>query len=77
MPIIRHNPAGMYPHYRSYSHAIEVPTNSRLLIISGLNSYLEDGVTMPESFEEQGEIIWQHLGTILQSAGMTYSSLSP
>jgi enamine deaminase RidA (YjgF/YER057c/UK114 family) len=75
MPIIKHNPDGLYPPYRSYSHAIEVPTNARLLIISGLNGYLEDGVTMPESFEEQGEIIWQHLGRILAEAGMSYQNL--
>jgi 2-iminobutanoate/2-iminopropanoate deaminase len=75
MPTIKHNPDEMYPPYRNYSHAIEVPTNSRLLIISGLNGYLEDGVTMPESFEEQGEIIWQHLGTVLQSAGMMYDNI--
>lgn len=75
MPIIKRNPEGVYPQYRNYSHAIEVSTNSRLLIISGLNGYLEDGVTMPESFEEQGEMIWQHLALILASAGMTYENL--
>lgn len=30
---------------------------------------------MPESFEEQGEIIWQHIGTILESAGMDYQDI--
>ena len=30
---------------------------------------------MPDSFEEQGEIIWQHLGTILHSAEMEYGDL--
>ncbi len=76
MPFIKHNPAKMYPQYQSYSHAIEVSSNSRLLIISGLNGYLDDGKTIPESFEEQCEIIWRHLGTILDSAQMTYSSQS-
>jgi 2-iminobutanoate/2-iminopropanoate deaminase len=75
MPITKHNPAKMYPQYRNYSHAIEVSAGSRLLIISGLNGYLEDGVTMPESFEEQGEIIWQHLRVILEDAGMTYDNI--
>jgi len=46
-----------------------------LLIISGLNGYLSDGITMPDSFEEQGDIIWTHLGTILQSARMDYQDL--
>ena len=30
---------------------------------------------MPETFEEQGEIIWRHIGTILKSAGMDYQNL--
>jgi enamine deaminase RidA (YjgF/YER057c/UK114 family) len=75
MPVIKHNPEKLYPQYQSYSHAVEIRGDSRLLIISGLNGYLQDGKTMPESFEEQGEIIWQHLGTILESAGMNYTNL--
>lgn len=75
MSIIKHNPATMYPQYHNYSHAIEVSSNSRLLIISGLNGYLEDGKTMPETFEEQGERIWKYLGEILESAHMTYNNL--
>jgi len=75
MPVIHHNPTSLYPPYRSYSHAIEIQANSRLLIISGLNGYLADGKTMPESFEEQGEIVWMHLGATLASAGMGYQDL--
>jgi 2-iminobutanoate/2-iminopropanoate deaminase len=75
MPIIKHNPEGLFPPYRNYSHAVEIKGNSSLLIISGLNGYLSDGQTMPESFEEQGEIIWQHIGTILKSAGMNYENI--
>ena len=75
MPIIRHNPEKLYPQYQSYSHAIEISSNSRLLIVSGLNGYLQDGQTMPETFEEQGELVWTHLGTILASAQMTYTDL--
>ena len=68
MLITRHNPAQLFQQYRSYSHAIEVSGNSRLLFISGLNGYLPDGTTMSDSFEEQGEIIWGHMGVILKSA---------
>jgi 2-iminobutanoate/2-iminopropanoate deaminase len=75
MAIIKHNPAELFPQYRNYSHAIEVSNNSRLLFISGLNGYLEDGTTMPDTFEEQGEIIWGHIGVILKSAGMTYENI--
>ena len=75
MPVIAHNPAGVFPPYRGYSHATEIRGDARLLIISGLNGYLGDGKTMPESFEDQGELIWQHLGTILRAAEMDYRNL--
>jgi enamine deaminase RidA (YjgF/YER057c/UK114 family) len=67
-----HNPEGVFPPYHSYSHAVEIKGPGSLLIISGLNGYEADGTTMPDSFEEQGDIIWQHIGTILKSAGMDY-----
>ena len=75
MPVITHNPARVFPPYRCYSHAIEIRGDSRLLIVSGLNGYLADGTTMPDSFEEQGDLIWQHLRTILRSAEMDYHDL--
>ena len=74
MPVILHNPEGVFPPYRCYSHAAEV-RDARLLVISGLNGYRSDGKTMPESFEEQCEQIWQHLGTILRAARMDYGDL--
>lgn len=73
--MIKHNPEGMFPPYRSYSHAVEIKGGSRLLVISGLNGYLPDGQSMPESFEEQGEIIWQYIGKILRSADMDYQDV--
>ena len=75
MPITNHNPAKLFPQYRNYSHAVEVSSNSRLLFISGLNGYLADGKTMPDSFEEQGELIWEYIGVILKSAGMSYGNI--
>jgi len=75
MPVIQHNPDAVFPPYRGYCHASEIRGDARVLIISGLNGYLADGVTLPESFEAQGEMIWQHIGTILRSAGMDYRDL--
>lgn len=75
MPIIRHNPPELFPQYRCYSHATEIHGESRLLFISGLNGYPADGTTMPDSFEEQAEIIWTHMQTLLRSAGMTVRNL--
>ena len=73
--ITRHNPAGLYPKYPGYSHAVEVGSGGRMLFVSGLNGYLVDGKTMPESFEGQCRTIWGHLATILGSANMTYKNL--
>lgn len=75
MPMIKHNPKDLFPQYRCYSHATEIRGDARLLIISGLNGYLADGKTMPESFEEQAEVIWTHIQTILRSAGMDLQNL--
>lgn len=75
MPIKRHNPASLFPQYQNHCHAVEITGDSRLLILSGLNGFLQDGQTMPESFEEQAELIWQHIGAILESADMTYENI--
>lgn len=37
MAVIKHNPEGLFPPYRSYSHAVEIKGDSKLLIICGLN----------------------------------------
>ena len=75
MPVIAHNPDGVFPPYRCYSHATEVRGDARLLVISGLNGYESDGSTLPESFEDQADLIWRHLLTILRSADMDYENL--
>jgi 2-iminobutanoate/2-iminopropanoate deaminase len=71
MPTLQHDPDGVFPPYRAYSHATEVRGDARLLFISGLNGYESDGTTMPEAFDDQAELIWRHIRTILASAGMT------
>jgi enamine deaminase RidA (YjgF/YER057c/UK114 family) len=75
MAVVKHNPDGVFPPYRCYSHAVEITGESRLLIVSGLNGYVDDGKTMPESFEEQADAIWNHLRTILLAADMDLQNL--
>lgn len=75
MPIRKHNPLEVFPQYRAYSHGVEVHGEARLLFVSGLNGYEADGRTMPEAFEAQAELIWQHLRAILRSAGMDVRNL--
>src|SRR5437773_3381020 len=73
--MILHNPKNLFPPYRNYSHAVEIKGGSSILFISGLNGYFPNGIDMPDSFEEQAELIWQHIGTILNSAGMSYQNI--
>ena len=75
MTIIKHNPEKLFPQYRNYSHAVEVAADSRMLFISGLNGYLQDGRSMPDSFEGQCNIIWGHIGEILKSTNMGYNNI--
>lgn len=75
MPITKHNPNSVFPQYRNYSHAVEVKGDSRVLFISGLNGYRVDGKTMPDSFKDQAEQIWQHIGNILASAEMDFDNI--
>jgi 2-iminobutanoate/2-iminopropanoate deaminase len=75
MPLIKHNPPELFPQYRCYSHAMEIQGDSRMLMISGLNGYLADGKTLPESFEAQAEVIWTHIRTLLHAAGMDLHNL--
>ena len=75
MTIKKHDPKGLYPKYPGYAHAVEVAGGARTLYISGLNGYESDGKTMPESFEDQSELIWRHLGAILATAGMGIGNL--
>jgi 2-iminobutanoate/2-iminopropanoate deaminase len=75
MSFAAHNPADLFPPYRGYVHGLEVPAGSRLLFISGLNGFEQDGTTMPESFDDQAELVWSHIRSILRSAGMEISNL--
>lgn len=75
MTLVPHNPSDLFPPYRGYVHATEVVGATRFLFISGLNGFERDGSTMPEAFEEQAELIWQHIRAILTSAGMSTSNL--
>ena len=75
MPVVLHNPDTVFPPYRCFSHAAEIKGDSRLLIVSGINGYQLDGKTMPESFEDQADLIWTYLGNILRAANMGYRDI--
>jgi 2-iminobutanoate/2-iminopropanoate deaminase len=75
MSLTSHNPDGVFPRFAGYAHAVEVPPGARTLYISGLNGYESDGSTMPRDFAGQATLIWQHLGSVLAAAGMSYDDL--
>jgi 2-iminobutanoate/2-iminopropanoate deaminase len=64
-----HNPANILEPQGPYSHAIEIPPNSRILFVSGQTAGLPDGL-IPETIEEQSLIVWNRIVSILQSADM-------
>lgn len=68
------NPKNIAAPSGSYIHGIEVPPGTRLLFIAGQTPGRPDG-SIPESFEEQTEVVWQRIGAILADAGMSYSDL--
>jgi enamine deaminase RidA (YjgF/YER057c/UK114 family) len=73
--LVPHDPTALFAPYRGYTHAMEVAAGSRLLFISGLNGFEQDGRTMPETFDAQAELIWRHIRAILASAGMGIGNL--
>ena len=56
------------PPQAKYSHSVEVPANARWLYLAGQVGVRPDG-TVPDTFEEQHEVIWQNTLAILADAG--------
>lgn len=67
---IRHNSIPVTPGFETiYSHAVEVPSGSRILSVSGQIGRSHDG-TVPASFEAQFRLAIANLQEILAAAGM-------
>jgi 2-iminobutanoate/2-iminopropanoate deaminase len=65
----------VFPPYRNYAHAVEVPPGARTLYVSGLNGYDATGEHLPKDFAGQIANVWITLREILDSAGMGYGDL--
>lgn len=75
MKTVIHNPVeGIYPATPDYVHAIEVQAPARILFVSGTMGLDEHGVA-GKSLDEQLELIWSNVRTILASAGMTTENI--
>lgn len=70
-----HSPTkGVYAATSDYVHALEVRGAQRLLFVAGTMGLDERGVP-GASLEDQLELIWRNIRTILASAGMTVDNI--
>jgi 2-iminobutanoate/2-iminopropanoate deaminase len=53
---------------------VEIQNPSRLLYVSGQLGFDPDGVLPPDA-EGQAKIVWENIGRVLASAGMTYGNI--
>jgi 2-iminobutanoate/2-iminopropanoate deaminase len=75
MKVVSCNPViGIYPATPDYVHAVEVSGFSRLLFLAGTMGLDERGVA-GRTLDEQLELIWANLRTILASAGMSVDNI--
>ena len=69
-----HNPSSIAKPLGAYSHGIEVPAEARLLYIAGQVGVSLDG-TISKTFEEQAELVWTNIRTVLASAAMDLADI--
>ncbi|MEM1047832.1 MAG: RidA family protein [Pseudomonadota bacterium] len=69
-----HTPDTIRPPFARYSHAVEVPPDTRLLVCSGQLGITPDD-TVPESAEDQAVLCFENIGEILKSAGMDFADI--
>jgi 2-iminobutanoate/2-iminopropanoate deaminase len=75
MKIVVHNPtAGIYAATPDYVHAVEVRDPGRILYVSGTMGLDERGVA-GKTLEEQLELVWANIRTILAAAGMSTDNI--
>ncbi|RKS78892.1 enamine deaminase RidA (YjgF/YER057c/UK114 family) [Actinomadura pelletieri DSM 43383] len=72
---VPHDPTdGVYASTDDYVHAMEVRGAQRLLFVSGTMG-LDPAGTPGATLDEQLDLIWNNLRTILASAGMTVNNI--
>jgi 2-iminobutanoate/2-iminopropanoate deaminase len=63
------NPESTSAPNASYSHGAEVPPNARLVFVAGQIPVRPDG-SIPQTIEEQTEVVWTNIKAVLAAAGM-------
>jgi len=75
MKLVTHSPtAGIYPATPDYVHALEVRQPDRILFVSGTMGLDQHGMA-GKSLEEQLDLVWSNIRTILASAAMTTENI--
>ncbi len=69
-----HNPGTMVSASGGYSQGLEVQPGARYLWISGQIPVRPDG-SVPETFAEQCDAVWDNIREVLRSAHMTMDNL--
>src|SRR5258708_39524913 len=64
-----HNPKSVAAPIGTYSHGIEAPPNARWLHVAGQIGGRPDG-SVPATIEEQTEVGWHNILSVLADAGM-------
>ena len=75
MQQIVHNPVdGIYAATPDYVHALEVRQPERFLYVAGTMGLRTDG-SAPKTLDEQLELIWNNIRTVLAAANMTTDNI--
>ncbi|HEY9421971.1 MAG TPA: RidA family protein [Thermoanaerobaculia bacterium] len=74
MRIKAHTPDSVPKPVGNYSLGLEIPAGARTLFISGQIPEALSG-EVPQAFEDQCNLVWDHIFAILQSAGMSAANL--
>ncbi len=72
--LLHRNPESMVPADAGFSHAVEVPPSSRLLVTTGQAGWTKDG-TIPDDVNQQCRIAFENIGRLLSDAEMTTEHL--
>ncbi len=67
-------PKALRPPFARYSHAVEVPAGSRLVLASGQLGVAADD-SVPEGAEAQADLCFANIRAILEDAGMSLSDI--
>ena len=67
-------PSVLRPPFARYSHAVEVPQGSRLVLASGQLGVAPDD-SVPDSAEAQADLCFANIAAILDDAGMSLADI--